>query len=81
MKSKYALALGLACAACCAIPLLIGVGSLGFLGLIGGSMAEIAVGSIVLIVTIAAFLIQRHRSNAAACAADGSCGCKPEGTN
>lgn len=81
MKFKYALGLGLACTACCAILLFIGAGSLGLLGLISRNMAGIAVASVLLMATITAFLVQRLRSNAASCAVDGSCGCKPEGTN
>lgn len=81
MKLKYALGLGLACAACCAIPLFIAAGGLGLLGAISGNMAGMAVGSILLIATITAVLVQRQRSNTAACAVDRSCGCKPEGTN
>ena len=82
MKWKIALGLGLACAACCAIPAMIGVGALGVLGLASGSAGGIAIGAALLIATASAYWIQRRRNGASpSCAVDGSCGCKQEGVN
>ena len=79
MKWKLALGLGAACAACCAFPLLFGAGALGALGLASGNGATMLIGGTLLAATVAAYLVQRLRQRTAACAIDGSCGCKPEG--
>lgn len=81
MNLKYALGLGIACAACCAIPFFVGAGSLWLHGIISKNAAGLVVGSVLLVAIITAIITQRQRSNATECAVDGSCGCKPEGSN
>ncbi len=82
MKWKMAMGLGAACAACCAFPLLFGASALGALGIASGNGIAILIGSLLLAAVAAAYVAQRRRQQApAACKIDGSCGCKPEGTN
>ncbi|MGL3822280.1 hypothetical protein [Sphingopyxis sp. R3-92] len=82
MKWKMALGLGVACAACCAFPLLFGAGALGALGVASGNGTAMLIGGLLLAATAAAYLVQRRRRRAlmTACNIDGSCGCKPEGS-
>lgn len=80
---KWKLGLGLACIACCAIPL-IGIGSaaLGGAGLAAwsGISSDVIVCGLGLLVMASAlgWWLRRGGANreCAACPADGSCGCK-----
>lgn len=83
MELRLALGLGLACAACCAFPVVFGAGALGALGLASGNGVAALIGGGLLVATGVAYLAQRRRQSAAsaACNIDGSCGCKPEGAN
>ena len=81
MKWKIALGVGLACAACCAAPILALVGGLGFLGAASGDgLAMIAGGGLLGAIIVVYFVQRRDRQNAGACDIDGSCGCKQEGS-
>lgn len=83
MNYKIVIGLGLACAACCAIPLLglggLTIGGAGIAGWLGASVDQIVCnGGPLLIVVGAGFYLwqQSRRQKRAACPADGSCGCK-----
>lgn len=82
MKFGYIVGLGLACAACCAIPLLgfggLTLGGAGVAGWMGASLDQIVcnLGPILLIVGTGLFFWQRSRKQkCGTCPADGSCGC------
>lgn len=80
MKWKIALGLGVACAACCVIPVTMVAGGLGLIGLSSGNAVGIAIGAALLGATGIVYWVQRRRAAALqSCATDGSCGCKPEG--
>lgn len=67
MKMKIALGLVVACAACCALPVLIGGSGLGLLGLARGNAAAMIIGGALLAVTGIIYWRQGRRA-AAACA-------------
>ena len=85
MKFKLVVGLGLACAACCAIPLL-GIGSLalggaGIANWLGASLDQIICygGALLLIIGAGYYFWQRNRKQKyATCQIDGSCGCKSQ---
>lgn len=69
-----------ACAACCAVPivmLLMGGATLAATGVaLSQSWDAVACGALMLIVLGAALVLMRRKSPAASCSVDGSCGCK-----
>lgn len=80
MKWKIALGVGVACAACYAIPAMMAAGGLGVLGLFSDYTARIVIGAGLLVATGVAYWVQRRRAaGSQSCTVDGSCGCKPEG--
>lgn len=83
MKLKLALGLGLACGACCALPVILGAGALGTFGIASGNGVAMLIGGLSLIATGATFFVQHRRQHgkSTTCETDGSCGCKPEGAN
>jgi len=81
-KSVLALlGIGAACAACCAIPLVVpllaglGLVGLGGVTLGGAAFGWMAAASAAGMLAVAAFYLWRKRAAAQACAADKSCGC------
>lgn len=83
MNFKLIGGLGLACAACCAIPLLgfgsIALGSAGVADWLGASLDQIICygGPLLLAVGVGYYFWQRNRKHkSATCQTDGSCGCK-----
>ncbi len=67
-----------ACALVCALPVLLPALGLAGLGL-GLALETWAVLAMLGLGTTVALIIQRRRANRAACAIDGSCGCKERG--
>lgn len=83
MNYKVVIGLGLACAACCAIPLLglggLTLGGAGLAGWLGASVDRIVCngGPLLVVVGVGFYFWQRsRRQKCAACPADRSCGCK-----
>jgi mercuric ion transport protein len=70
---------GTACAACCAIPLLLTAGVLGGAGwaVAGQWMPGIAL-ALVALATLAWWRTTRHRAHRSGCAGVGNCSCQPE---
>lgn len=70
------LGIGAACALVCALPVLLP--ALGLTGL-GIGLDTWAVLALIGLGLAVGLIIQRRRANSAACAVDGSCGCKEQG--
>jgi hypothetical protein len=86
MNFKLIGGLGLACAACCAIPLFgfggLALGGTGIAGLLGASLDQIiCYGGLLLLVGGAGYYFwhRNRKQKFATCQTDGSCGCKVSG--